>query len=178
MDPVSLAVISIGASAAGGGVSALGALQSGQAANSMYQYKAGVAAINEKIAKQNAEYTLKVGETEAQASGMKTRFAVGSSRVAGGASGLDVNTGSKSRVIESTEAIGEQNQAVVRSDAAKRAYGYEVEAMQDTAQGQLYKMAGEQSVTASKYGAASSVLGAAGSVSDKWLTAQSRGIFS
>ena len=42
-DPVSLAVIGMGAAAAGGGVSALGSLFSGQAQSNMYNYQAGVA---------------------------------------------------------------------------------------------------------------------------------------
>jgi hypothetical protein len=60
---------------------------------------------------------------------------------------------------------------VIRANAAKKAYGFEVGAAEDVAQAGAYTVAGETSVTAGDIGAVSSVLGAAGSVSSKWLQA-------
>lgn len=173
-DPVSLAVIGIASSAAAGGVSALGASSAASSKAQMYQYQAGISAMNTKIAQQNSDYALETGETKAQQVGMETRYQVGQARVARGASGLDVNTGSNEKVIESVEEIGQHNEAITRSDAAKRAYGYQVEAAQSTAQGQLYEMSASDAITAGKYQVASSLLGSAGSVSDKWLSAGSK----
>lgn len=177
MDPVSLTAISLGTTALGGAVNAYGQYQSGQAKSGMYQYQSAVAQINSQIAKQNADYSKMVGETQAQAKGMETRYRLGQARVARGASGLDVNRGSNPRVFESIKSVGEHDAAVIRSDSAKRAYGYEVEAMNASAQGQVYRAAADDASRSGKIGAIGSILGTAGSVSSKWLDARTRGIF-
>ncbi len=180
MDPISLgttAAIGMGASALGGGVGAIGNIISGNANAKSYQYQAGIAKINEQVAKQDADYSRAVGETEAQKSGMATRFTLGKIKAAQSGSGLDINSGSAKAVQESEQEIGSHDEAVIRSTAAKRAYGYEVEASQASAQSQLYTSAAKNAKTAGYIGAASSILGSASSVSDKWLTAKTKGIY-
>lgn len=176
MDPIT--AVGIGATVAGGGVSAIGSILSGNAKSQMYQYQSGIAQMNERIAKQDASYARYVGETEAQTSGMKTRFVLGKQLTAQSGSGLDVNSGSASRVRESTHDIGLHDEAVIRSNAAKRAYGFEVEAANASAQGEIYKSAAGEAKTAGYMGAASSVLGTVSSVSSKWLQAKQMGMFS
>lgn len=174
MDPVTLGVLTVGsmvATGAGGIMQASGQAEAGESANRMYQYRAGISQINSHIAEQNADYALKVGEVDAQREGMKTRGVVGALRAKGSASGIDVNTGSKARVGESAEMVGEQNAAVARADAAKRAYGHRVEAMNATAQGELYRVAGAEEERAGKIKAAGTLIGTAGSVASKWIGA-------
>lgn len=179
-DPFTLAAIGIGSAAAGGLVGAFGQASGGQAQAGMYNYQAGVAQINQKIALQNADYQRTVGEVQAQQSGMATRAKVGETKVEQSASNLDINSGSQALVRESETSLGQYDQSVIRANAARRAYGYEVEATQQEAQGSLYKMAGKNAKTAGSISAVSSILGAAGSVSSKWLQAgpKGSGIFS
>lgn len=176
-DPVSLTAISLATTAATGGVSAYGAVQGGKSKQAMYNYQAGIAAMNTQVAKQNADYAIRVGESQAQAEGLKVKQQVGSTIANRGASGLDVNKGSNARVVQSVEEVGEHNESVIRSDAAKRAYGYEVEAASATAQGVVYRMAGDDARRAGDINALGSILGTAGSVSSKWSDAKTRGIF-
>ena len=150
-------------------IGAMGSAYQGQAQANMYTYQAGVAQLNTTIEKQNADYARASGEVEAQQSGMKTRFQVGSERAAQGGSGLDVNTGSPLAVRESTQEVGAEDTAIVRSNAARRAYGYEVEAAQSTAQAGLDLMSATTAKTAGNIGAVSSLLGGAGSVASKWM---------
>lgn len=178
MDPVTLTAVSIGSTALGGATSAIGSIISGNASKQMYDYQSGIAQMNERIAKQDASYARDVGETEAQASGMKTRFTLGKIVSTQAGSGLDVNSGSNLRVQESEQEIGTHDESVIRSTAAKRAYGYEVEAAQASAQGQVYKMAGKNAQVAGEIGAATSILGSASSVADKWTKAKTVGIVS
>lgn len=178
MDPITLTAISLGATALGSGVGAVGSIMGGQAQSGMYKYQAGIAQMNQQIAEQDADYSRSVGEVEAQQSGMKTRFQIGNIKAGQSGSGLDVNSGSAALVRKSQHEVGMEDQAVIRSNAAKRAYGYEVEAAQQTAQGQVYKMAAEKSETAGTIGAITSILGGASSVSGKWLQAKQVGIFS
>lgn len=177
MDPVTLTAVSMGATALGGAVSSIGQLQGGKSAKSMYEYRAGVSEVNRVIAEQNADYDLKVGEAQAQRVGMEGRYKVGQQVARQAASGIDINRGSKSRVIESVHEIAQQDQAVVRHEAAKRAYDHRVQALEHSTQGQIYRAAGAQAKTASKYAALGSILGTAGSVGSKWTDARTRGIF-
>lgn len=177
MDPVTLTGISLGATALGGGVSAIGALQGGKSSQAMYEYRAGVADVNRIIAEQNADYDLKVGEAQAQKVGMEGRYKVGQQVARQSGSGIDINTGSKSRVIESVQEIATHDQSVVRHEAAKKAYDHRVQALEHSTQGQIYRAAGAQSRTASKYAALGSILGTAGSVASKWTDAKTRGVF-
>lgn len=172
-----LAIGSMVATAVGGITSAFGAIQGGGAEAAMYNYRAGVAQLNRQIAQQNAEYEVKAGEVQAQEVGMKTRYEVGRIRAAQGASGLDVNKGSAADVRISQEEIGEEDQATTRANAARRAYGYEVEGMGYQAESRLDVAAGEQARTSGYIKAASSLLGGASSVADKWYQGRSVGLF-
>ena len=167
-DPVSLAALA-GASAL---VKAGGDIFSGQAQAATATYQAGLATINQNIAKQNASYALAVGEAQAQQSGMKTRAEVGTTRASQASSGLAVDTGTAEKVVESEEEHGAYNQSLIRSDAAKRAYGFEVEETQQVAQQHLYESAAANAKTAAMISAVGSILGGATSVAGKFADAQ------
>lgn len=177
MDPVTLSAVALGSSIAGGGVSALGSIMGGQSKAAAYQYQAGVAQINQQIAKQNADYAIAAGEVEAQEAGMKTRAQIGETTAQQGAGGLAIGSGSNARVVQSEAEIGAENVGIIRSNAAKRAYGYEVEAVQEQAKGQLDRMAASSAKTAGYIGAASSLLSTGGSVASKWIQGSQVGIF-
>lgn len=164
-----LAIGSMIMSAAGAAVKAQGARYEGEAQAQMYQYQAGVADVNAKIARQNADYTRAVGEVNAQRQGQKTRWEEGVATATAAAGNIDVKTGSAMSVRDSMAAIGQQDQAIIRASAAKRAFGYEVEAFQHGAQADLYRMSAQKSRVAGMLGMESSLIGGAGSVADKWL---------
>lgn len=168
-------IVAIGSTVLGAATSAAGAYSSGQSQGAMYQYQAGIAAMNSQIAKQNADYAIAAGEVSAQESGMKTRAQIGTTIAQQGAGGLAVGSGSNARVVTSERAIGQEDQALIRSNAAKQAYGFEVQAAQDTAQGQLYSAASTNAKTAGDINAVGSFLSGAGSVSSKWLQASQTG---
>ena len=174
--PVALA--GIAATAVGGVTSAIGNIFQGQATSQSYQYQAQIAQINAQVAKQNAAYAQETGEVEAQQSGMQTRAQIGQTKAIQGASGLDVNTGSGAAVRGSEAEIGVENQNITRANAAKAAYGYEVNAAQFTNQASLDVASGANAKTAGNIGAFSSILGGVGSVASKWSQASSQGIFS
>src|SRR6266404_7172724 len=127
-DPFTWATIGAGASLIGGGVSAYGSLQKGAADQAMYNYQAGVAQLNQKIALQNASYAVQSGESSAYQSGLKTGATVAQQKVDQSASGFDVAGGSAAGVRQSTTALGVYDQNLIRTNFAKKAYGFEVEA--------------------------------------------------
>lgn len=177
MTPTQVGGAGIGASAGGSLLGAFGSIFTGKAQSNQASYQAGIAQINKQIALKNAEYERNVGEVQAQQSGMKTRSEIGQTKAIQASSGFDVNKGSNVDVRSSEALIGKENVDVIRSNAARRAYGYEVEAVQDEAQSNIYKMAGANAKTAGGIGAIGSILGGASSVSSKWLQGNQTGLW-
>ncbi len=169
--------IGIGASLLGGLVGAGGAAEQSQAQQGMYNYQAGVATINAQISKQNQEYAVQQGEQESQEAGMQGAQQMGKIKVAQASSGLDINSGSAKNVQNSQALVTGLNLDQIRSNAAKTAYDYDVQATQYTNQATLYKMGSADAAAAEPYNVASSILGSAASVSSKWLGGQSVGMF-
>jgi hypothetical protein len=173
--------------------------------SNIHKYQAGVAEQNRIIAKANANYARDVGEVEAQQSGMKSRYEVGEMIASQGASGLDVNKGTGTKVRESMIDIGYYNQALIRSNAAKKAYGYEVEATEHEAQADVYRYTAEMNeeqaknaLTAADFtmqalplqqramqlagtteslGIAGSLVSTVGSVASKWIQGKNMGMW-
>lgn len=162
-----LALAGIGAGAAGSVIGALGKLGQGQSEAQMYNYQAGVAAVNAQIAKQDANYTLDAGGVQQQQAGMRERATIGATRAGFGAS--NVAGASKNAVVSSEIEVGQQNQGIIAANAAKRAYGFEVGAASDTATAGALDFSASNAKTAGDIGAVSSILGGVSSVSSKWL---------
>jgi hypothetical protein len=178
-DPISLgiAAVGVGATVAGGFVQAQGAQQQAQAQSQAYQYKAGVALLNKKISEQNANWALQSGDISAEERGLAAGQEIASTKVAQAASGLDISGGSAEAVRQSQTAAAAFDQNIIRWDAAKTAYGYEAKGATDAAEATLDQMASAQELEAGKISVASSFLGAASSVSSKWLQGKSTGLW-
>lgn len=169
-DPFSLTLAAVGAAASAGGAitSAIGSKYSGEAKGRMYEYQAGIAKINEQIEKQNADYARKSGEVVASEVGAKAKQTMGLIKAGQGASGIDVNSGSAVQVRDSQQKKNEFDQTIVRSNAARQAYGFETGALTQQANAGLAGMGAEASRTAGDLGATASIIGGVGSVASKW----------
>lgn len=152
---------------ASGVVGAEGALFQGQATANQMNYKAAISQANAQLARQDANYAIGTGETEAEQAGLQYRDKIARTRTAYAAGNIDVNSGSPSRVIASQLAMGKQAQGLVRARAAKVAFGFDVEAAQDTAQASLDRMGAQTAQTAAQYTATASILGSAGQAIDQ-----------
>jgi hypothetical protein len=173
-----MAVVGLGATIAGGITQAAGAKAAGQAALAQNNYQAGVAEINSKIAKQNADYARNNGEIQAQNYGIKASQRTGMIRAGQGASGVDVNSGSAVDVRASQEKTSQMDLTQIRMNAVKAAYDFDAQAVGFDNQAGLYRMAGANAVTASNYQATASILGTVSSVSSKWMQGSQMGMFS
>lgn len=156
--------ISLGSSVFG----AIGDIQKGNAEAESANYNSQVAANNAKEQKQNATFAAQEGEQNTAVQQAKTRAAVGGILANEGASGVDVNTGSATDVRSSAAALGELNAINIRADAARTAYGYNVQAVNDTAQSQLDKSEASADKTAGYIGAGSTLLGGLASSTDAY----------
>lgn len=177
-DPVSaMAAVGVGSKIGGAIMGASGAAFSGKAQRNMYGYQSGMALVNKSIAEGNADYTRKVGEINAGESGLKSRFQMGKITAAQGASGLDVNRGSAPDVRAGQQMIAQTDQSIIRASAARRAYAYDNEALKYGSESDLDIMSAKVTGKATKLNIASSLLGGASSVADKWTQGKSVGLF-
>lgn len=173
--PVAIAsmAMSVGSSLLG----AAGAKRQGEAQAQTLAYQAGVAEMRKKVALQNRDYALAAGETEAQSFGLRARNTMGKIRAAQAASGMDVGSGSAVEVQKGQQKVTDIDMAQIRNNAARKAYGYSVDAAGEEAQANLYRM-GESNVReAIPYNVASSLLSGATSVSSKWLQGNQAGVW-
>lgn len=172
-DPVSLTLLAVGTGAtiAGGVTSAMGAKYAGEAKGRMYDYQAGLAEINKKIELGNAEYARSKGEVDASIVGVKGRQQMGLIKSAQGASGVDANSGSSEQVRDSQRGATQFDESMVRSNAARVAYGHEIAALGKQGDVDMAKMGAETSRTTGDIQATASILGTVGSVASKWYQA-------
>jgi len=169
--------VGLGATLAGGVLSAFGGAKTGAAQQQMYNYRAQVSRINADIDRQNAAWARQKGEQETVQYGLQAAQRMGKIRAAQGASGLDVNSGSNAKVQESQKAITRMDTSTIRSNAAKVAYDYETKATMDENQAGLDTMAGEYSKQAGELKAFGSILGTVSTVSSKWQQGKSTGLW-
>ena len=192
-DPITIGLLAVStAMTVAGGMAAADAqrqggqadYQAGLAEQRKAQYQAQVAKVNQKIAKQNADYEIKVGESEAQKVGLAGQQVIAQQKVSQAAGNLDTNIGSPAQVRDSQQNAVNHDMATVRANAARRAYGHEVEAMSAEQSATLYEMGGENAVqagamrrSAADTMATSSLLSTAGSVASRWTSAGQSGMF-
>jgi len=177
VDPATMAVTAMVGTAVGGLISGVGAKESADANAAAYTYKAGVAQINKQVNEQNASWAIQAGDTQAEEKGLKSRQEIGQQKVVQSASGFDVNTGTGSRVRDDMSQVSAFDQNVIRWDASKTAYGYEVKAATDVAESNLDQFAASQSETAGTISEIGSFINAGTSVASKWSQGKSSGTF-
>lgn len=152
----------ITATVASAAISAYGAEQQGKAEAGAARYNSEVAANNAKIATQNSAYAGAEGEANTAAAELKSRANVGAIMASEASSGVDVNSGSAVDVRSSAAETGELNAINIRADAARKAYGYQVEGAADTGQSALDTTQASNDESAGNINAASSIIGGLG----------------
>lgn len=109
-------------------VTAFGDVMGGQSESDMYSAQARIAKANARTMEQNAGWTMAAGENDVFNQGLKNRQIQGTIRARQAASGVDVNSGSASKVQQSARQLGQLDAMTVQSNAARAAYGYKEKA--------------------------------------------------
>lgn len=152
----------------GAGVSAGGAVETGQANANAANYRAQVASNNSVIAKQNADYAIEAGMVAGETQSLKGAAAGGTLKSRQAASGVDVNSGSAVDVRTSQREAATLDTETVMNNAELQAYGYGVQATSYKAESQLDTLTADQATTGADIGAAGSLLSNASSLGFKW----------
>ena len=94
-------------------------------------YNAQVANNNAIIASQQRSTTLQQGELEAQNAMRKQASIIGDQRAQMSANGIDLTQGSAQDILASTKFLGGIDVNTIQSNAARQAWGYSVQGMND-----------------------------------------------
>ena len=155
-----------------------GAEAAGQAQQQTDRYLSQQALYNSQVAAHNVALAREQGEATTQNYGLGASARLGQIKATQASSGLDINSGSALQVQKSQQLVSNIDMDRIRSNAAKTAYNFNVESVQDRNQAQLYTMAGANAAQAGQISAQASLISGAGSVASKWLQAQQSGTYS
>ncbi len=163
-------MIGMGAQLFGANQAATGAKAAGTAAGESDLFNASIANTNAQIALRNSSFAAAGGEAQAGISEGKTRALVGGTLANQGASGVEVNSGSAVGVRASEAQVGMLDALTVRSEAAKKAYGYQTEAVGETMKAKMLTSQAAQDVKAGTVKAQGTLLAGVGSVGSAYGT--------
>lgn len=135
--------------AAGLVITAVSAAYTGIAQHAQGQYQEAVQNRNAQAAEYSAEDAAKRGGFAAEQQANRVNQIEGSQRAAVGASGVQSDTGTVGNVLSQTAGYGALDEAQIRSNALREAWGYREQAKGYQAQGQIDAAAGDNAATGS-----------------------------
>jgi hypothetical protein len=153
-----MTAIAIGLAAAGTATAVVGQVKAGNAAN-----KAGLAEqerleFNATVAEQQAKDAEQRGAYDAGRFRAQVKALVGAQRVGFAGGNVDVNSGSAADVQRDARRLGAVDERQIRLNAAREAWGFQQQATDYRMGGKTAAAAGKAQQSASRWGAAGSVL--------------------
>jgi hypothetical protein len=161
-EPTTIAIASLALTAVGTGASFLGQMNQQAAAGAQQSYLAQQARQRQMIADQQANDAKQRGEVNVQRQRDITAQRIGTQRAALAAQGTDLE-GSPTDILGDTARSGEFDALTLRNNAAREAYGYQVQGAGFGADAAM-----RESFQPSYLGAGASLLTGASSLADKW----------
>lgn len=151
--------------------SVMGLVGSMNQSNATYQaemYNRQVAEQNARYAEIRAQDAIERGRIEEQQHRLRVSQIQGQQRVGFGAGGVQVNTGSPLAVVSDTAALGELDALTIRTNADRESFEHKVDAYNFRAQGTAAARTAVNARTAGFIRAGTTVLGAAGTLADRY----------
>lgn len=109
---------------------------------------------NAMFLRQSADDAIARGRSESDWARVETQQLIGTQRTAQAASGGEVNTGTNALMQQDTAQLGELDALTISNNAAREAYGYNVEAQSNLQNAKRIKKAGKNAVLTSVIGGA------------------------
>jgi hypothetical protein len=174
MDPKSLGGMAKALQVGGAITSGVGSYYQTTAQKSVMLYQSSVAQSNADMAERVAQSTLLQGQQAENRVQLNTAGVVGTQRAALASSGVDLNEGSASRVLDSTQAMGDIDAHTTAANAIRSAWGYRMQAVNYQNEADYGKTAaGNLSPVSSGVG---SLLSGAGAVANSWYKQDKAGV--
>lgn len=162
------ASISMGAAAVGGIASAFGAIQQGKAQASQLKFQAAQNRNNAIVARRQSDDAIKRGEVAEEAQRRNTQQIIAKQRVGFAARGIDLGSDNVVETLADSAQFGELDALTVRSNYAREAYGYQVQASNYSASADNDLLGAKNAKTASYITAGTSLLSGASSVAGSY----------
>lgn len=140
-----LTALTAGLAIGGTALSAVGQVKAGNASKAAAEF-------NAKVAEAQADDAIVRGQISEARYRQGVRVLIGSQRAGFAAQGVDVGVGSPVDLVADTAFIGELDALTIRNNAAREAWGFRMNA-------QSFRLGGQAAVSASRFSAASTVLG-------------------
>lgn len=156
--------IGLGISAIGTALSARGQLRAGAAAREAGELEAWRLQYNARIAELQAADAVERGAEAESRFRTSVRGLIGRQRAAFAASGVNLSSGSPADVQADAAELGELDALTIRSNAAREAWGYGVQATDYRLQAEAARRTGRSAQTAGRIGAATTILGTGASL--------------
>lgn len=138
--------------------SALDQRAAGSAARQRGEYEAAVQEQNATLAEQQATDALSRGQIAESRQRGVTRQVTGANRAALAAQGLDTSSGSAADVIGQDQLFGDLDALTIRNNAAREAWGYNVDAANQRQSARLARLTGQNEQAAYNNQATSTLL--------------------
>ncbi|MEM6354083.1 MAG: hypothetical protein AAF844_00160 [Pseudomonadota bacterium] len=161
---MSLDPISIGLAVAGLAVSAATTYMEGRARQQTADYNAAVSRNNADVAEWQAQQELERGEDEVQRHFRQVAAMESRQRTLLAAGGADVGFGTAGDLLEDTVILGDEDAAIIKTNARYRAYERDVQAGNFLAEASLLEAQSDNINPA--FGAGATLLGGASTVAD------------
>lgn len=113
----------------------------------MGQYQEDVAEENAKVAKLQAENAKQAGNVEEERARARVRMLMGQQRAAMAANNVDLSTGSPLDILGDTAGQGYADAALIRSNAVREAWGFDVGAQNERQRGKAARWNGNAQAT-------------------------------
>jgi len=123
------------------------AISQSSALESQAAYKKQQSDYNAQMDELNAQQALQQGDFQAQQIRRTANNEIAGSRVNAAAAGIEVNSGSSRDVQNSIEAVSSVDILTTQNNAARKAYGFQVQADSDTTEGQIAENTGKGEAT-------------------------------
>lgn len=120
-----------------------GAIAQSQALRAQGAYRQSVYNTNAGLARMQGAQALSQGDISASRLTTQARGIQGAQRAAFAAQGVDTGSGSAGDVTASTGALGALDALTIKNNAWRQSFGYNVQAIQASSQGQFAKMAAD-----------------------------------
>lgn len=145
------------------GFKVIGDLAGGQAEKQSLNYQAKVDDQNAAVAHMQSTNALAIGSQEEDRQRARVRQAIGSQRAAIAANGIDPSSGSALDAQVNTAGFGEEDALTLRANAARKAWGYDVESNNYSSSAKLKRAGAKNAVTSSILSSGADIFGAASS---------------
>lgn len=151
-------------------VTAVGDIFSGVSEQGAANAQKNIARQNAEIAERNATLTMAAAEGQEEQLGMRNKAIAGAIKTRQAAGGVDVNSGSAKDVQTSQRALGMLDVMTLKSNAAREAFGFKVQAKQFRDEAAIAKSKANQAMVGASLNAFSSLVGGASQASSAYAS--------